>query len=254
MSYQEHDVADLLGAYALDAVDPDEARRVEAHLASCPRCRAEVQMYQETAAFLAYAGTDAPEGIWARIGEQIFAAGSDETQALPDLAAVRARRSIAWTRARGVAVALATVAAAAITLLGVEVGHLNGRVATLQSAQGQNGLATGALSALMSPHRDVVLTSSNESTSASVAIAPDGDAYWLGSSLKVLPTSRTYEVWGYVEGQYRDLGLIGSAPGGLATFRVTKGVTKLLITNEPEGGTRAPTTPVLISGNVPTLS
>src|SRR3546814_17505894 len=63
-----HDeVQDLLGAYALDAVDDDERALVEDHLAECPRCRAEVHDHREVAALLAHGGQDAPEGIWDRI-------------------------------------------------------------------------------------------------------------------------------------------------------------------------------------------
>ena len=36
-SHEEH----LLGAYALDLLDPEEAERIRRHLASCPACRAE---------------------------------------------------------------------------------------------------------------------------------------------------------------------------------------------------------------------
>ena len=43
MSTHTHqEIEELLGAYALDAVDDDERDLVEAHLAGCPRCRAEV--------------------------------------------------------------------------------------------------------------------------------------------------------------------------------------------------------------------
>ena len=33
---------DLTAAYALDALDPDEARAYEEHLAHCERCRSEL--------------------------------------------------------------------------------------------------------------------------------------------------------------------------------------------------------------------
>ena len=39
---EHEDFQDLLGAYALDAVDPTERDEIERHLATCPRCRAEV--------------------------------------------------------------------------------------------------------------------------------------------------------------------------------------------------------------------
>ena len=46
-----HDEAsDLLGAYALDAVDGDEFTELEAHLDTCPRCRAELDTLHEVAA------------------------------------------------------------------------------------------------------------------------------------------------------------------------------------------------------------
>ena len=43
------DIQELLGAYALHAVDPDEAELVERHLETCPRCRAEVEGHREVA-------------------------------------------------------------------------------------------------------------------------------------------------------------------------------------------------------------
>lgn len=47
------EVTELLGAYALDAVDEDERALVEEHLGLCARCRAEVQAHRETATLLA---------------------------------------------------------------------------------------------------------------------------------------------------------------------------------------------------------
>ena len=41
MTTADHPLDDL-ALYALDALDPDEARAVEAHLAGCPSCRAEL--------------------------------------------------------------------------------------------------------------------------------------------------------------------------------------------------------------------
>src|SRR5947207_307671 len=60
-------IEELLGAYALDAVDDDERDAVERHLAECPRCRAEVTEHREVAALLANAGLPAPDGLWDRL-------------------------------------------------------------------------------------------------------------------------------------------------------------------------------------------
>jgi anti-sigma factor RsiW len=50
---------DLTAAYALDALDPEDARRYEAHLARCERCQDELAALSESASARAYA-TDAP--------------------------------------------------------------------------------------------------------------------------------------------------------------------------------------------------
>lgn len=72
------DIEELLGTYALDAVDTDEVRPIEAHLTTCPRCRGEVNDLRHVAALLASSGSDAPEGVWHRI-----AAALEEVEILP---------------------------------------------------------------------------------------------------------------------------------------------------------------------------
>lgn len=67
-----HDeLRELLGAYALDAVDADEAVAVEEHLAGCPQCRAEVEQHRSVAALLGNAGATAPAGLWDRIAASL---------------------------------------------------------------------------------------------------------------------------------------------------------------------------------------
>ncbi|MST35184.1 hypothetical protein GHK86_20930, partial [Acidimicrobiaceae bacterium USS-CC1] len=62
-----HDVQELLGAYALDALEPDEVAAVEAHLEVCARCRRELAGYREVTSLLGHTGGEAPPGIWDRI-------------------------------------------------------------------------------------------------------------------------------------------------------------------------------------------
>jgi anti-sigma factor RsiW len=71
MSHDE--AAELLGAYALDAVDPDEVAAIEAHLESCPRCRDELRNHREVTGLLAYAGQEAPAGLWDRVVSEVRA-------------------------------------------------------------------------------------------------------------------------------------------------------------------------------------
>jgi anti-sigma factor RsiW len=55
----EPEIKELLGAYALDALEPDERAMVEAHLRTCVRCSVEVARHHEVAGLLANPGGDA---------------------------------------------------------------------------------------------------------------------------------------------------------------------------------------------------
>ena len=138
-SFTHHDIQELLGAFALDAVDDDERDVIQAHLASCPRCRAEVEGHRETAALLAHSGERAPEGVWDRIAEAL-----DEAPPVLDLARIAPRPGMAEPAPAGrsddlserrkaavvprsislrVAAATMAVAAALTLFLGVALGH-----------------------------------------------------------------------------------------------------------------------------------
>lgn len=65
-----HDeIRDLLPAYAVGAVDPEERAVVEAHLATCAACRAELKSYEALAEDMLYAvpPTAAPPRLEARL-------------------------------------------------------------------------------------------------------------------------------------------------------------------------------------------
>ncbi|WP_345074473.1 zf-HC2 domain-containing protein [Phytohabitans flavus] len=51
--YVHDEVLDLIGAWALDACDPDEAARVDAHLRGCATCAAEARRLRSAASWLA---------------------------------------------------------------------------------------------------------------------------------------------------------------------------------------------------------
>jgi anti-sigma-K factor RskA len=51
---KHEDYKEMLTAHALGALEPDEALALDAHLATCPECRAELDQWLDTAAALAY--------------------------------------------------------------------------------------------------------------------------------------------------------------------------------------------------------
>ena len=229
-TYSHQDIEDLLGAFALDAVDDDERDIVEAHLAGCPRCRAEVERHRETAALLAQGGERAPEGVWDRIAEAL-----DEAPPALDLAPV-ARRTI------GLRVAAATMAvAAAVTLfVGVALGrhdsHRLDNIDKLAQAIQEANVNSAAFAALSDPAAEQVkLASADGRSSARVVRLPDGTGYLVPGTLAPLPAGRVYQLWAVRSDAKISLGVLGAKPE-VSAFRMAGPVIAYAVTDEAAGG------------------
>lgn len=250
------DLQSLLGAYALDALDPDEVAAVEAHLAECPRCRSEVAAHRSTASVLARVGGEAPAGTWDRIAAEIALDDRADGEHLDEpshhlhepsnVVSLPVRRRVALP----VVGAVAAAAAVAAVFLGVSAARLDHRVNDLSNALRAGGLQQTAAAAVLSPqHRNVQLLSPSDHLTAQVVTLPDGNAYLVRSELPALDSLRTYQLWGLVNGKVVSLGLLGSNPQ-LVAFRVDQAVSRLMVTAEPKGGVPQPTTPVLAQADL----
>ncbi len=200
MSHVE--IQELLGAYALDAVEPETAVAVEEHLNDCLRCSVEVAQHHEVAGLLANSGGTAPASLWDGIADQL-AGTSDQswdrlaarletpgeerqlrpaaarpasnpvaTSSAADTGVMQDERAGAGVidissarhrRSLPIGIGLVAAAAAVIALVfGVQVHHLNGRVSALQA---EPQLSAAERTALAAPStRKVTL----------VATGPDG--------------------------------------------------------------------------------
>ena len=79
--------------FALDALEGDEHELIEAHLAECPRCRAELDAHREVAAALGNSVEPLPEGLWSSIAERPAAAiATEEPPPMPTSCATRRPR------------------------------------------------------------------------------------------------------------------------------------------------------------------
>jgi Anti-sigma-K factor rskA/Putative zinc-finger len=236
----------LLGAYALHAVEPQEAEAVERHVDECPRCRAELSGYLRAAPLLGAQGGEPPEGLW----EDILSSIEQRPVSGVPRAVRRATRPRRWTGYRRV---VAVVAAVVVALLVASVTVLAVRVHDLQTRSSSEQLQQAANAALTTPgHQIVELATPSELPAASVVVLTDGSAYWYGSSLPSLPTGRTYQLWAASKGGIVSLGLLGSAKG-VAALRLEDGMTALMVTAEPAGGVAQPNTPVLARGPITRL-
>ncbi len=238
-------ISDLLGVYALDALDQEEAALVSAHLRSCPRCAREVDEHREAVALLAAGGGPAPEMVWERIASSLEAeAAPSSGHPLPPLR-LRSPRRARW--AKPVRAAALAVAAAIAALVGVQtarVDQLNHRLDRLSAAVGQNRAFQGLTAALLDPsaRRYTLTSTANSRPVGQLLLLPSGASYLVGSRLPGLTPGRTYQLWSMVNGRFVSVGLLGAHPGTVA-FTVDPSVhpAAYLVTVEPAGGVVAPT-------------
>ena len=255
MSHEQ--ASELLGAYALDAVDGEELTELEAHIDDCPRCRAELDGLREVAGAMGTGVETVPEGLWSSIAARLPERRDDE-EPPPMPALVRTARApveSARRRRRGrVAVAtlgaVAVAAAAVAAVFGVGLINANDRADTLQNAANQR--TSTAAAALQTPgHRVVSLRDGKHMLAAQFVVVPDGRGYLLTSHLPALHGGKTYQLWGIVGAQPISLGLLGPDPSEVTfTMAGERRPSRLALTAEPAGGTAAPTGPILAVGAV----
>ena len=261
-----HDeVSELLGAFALDGVDPDEYELIEVHLAECPRCRAEVDAHREVAAALGNSVEPLPEGLWSSIASRLPPRQDEEPPPMPLLVRDVGREDDApppmfrapgashpshpsrTSRARRAAVAsIAVAAAAASIVLGVNLVHDDHQISQLQGAR------AAVVAALHTPgHKIVKVESPSHLQLAEFVVVPDGRGYLVKSSLPKLSSGQTYQLWGVTDRQSISLGLLGRSPSQVTFTSAGSQVPQTLaITVEPAGGSVTPTGSMLGTGAV----
>ncbi len=245
METTKHPPKEELSGYALQALDPEEARAVEQHLLTCPTCRETVGAFETVADGLLFALPPKipPERVRARLKESLAAGRPVSASDRP-----RFRFSVAWTALAAVTVLLL----AAVVVLTVQVRDLRHQQAVLlQMLQNERaGLA------LVSQKDVIVLPVSSGRVSGNLVISADNKAAALFlEGLPALDPAHTYQVWLIpASGSPLSVGLFQVVPGQpYVTFHLTsaspiKSYAALGITIEPRGGSRAPTTtPVLVA-------
>lgn len=256
-TYTEDEIEALLGAYALDAVDPDEREAVERHLAACPRCRAELRQHLEVAALLAE-GAPAPHGLWARIADaleepppalRLAVQPAAVPPPVPGAGAVVPITSASRSRSKRWATALVGAAAAVIVVLGVVVVRQEDRIDRMDEQLAVPSLEAAAGEAMADPAstKTVLTDPAGGELSATAVVTAGGTGYLVTPNLPVLPDDRTYQLWGIVGERVISLGVLGTEPS-VSVFEVDDKVPVdgFAITEEVSGG-------VVSSANDPTL-
>jgi len=229
------DVQEMLGAFALDALDPTEADAVDLHLRDCPRCRAEVEEYRETAAMLAYGGVDAPPGVWEKIQ-----AALEEAPPELELARVVPIRQSRW-QSLGAKIAAAAAVVISLVALGVSVTRDEPPATSLASEIGE---------VVQHPDAIPVHLASEGRGSAEVYVL-DGEAYLVKHSLPALAEGETYQLWGQQGDTKVSLAVLGSSPSQMK-LPLGGSYEALAITAEKSPGVVTSSNPAVVAGLVPT--
>jgi anti-sigma factor RsiW len=223
---------ELSAAYALDALDGDDLKAYETHLAGCERCREDVASFRATASALAY-DVDLPpppETLERRI---IDAARAERPNVVP-----MPRR---WAIP---AVALTVASAAAAIVLGIWVAHLSNSL----DKQRANNKSQDAVLTILS---DCTVTPA-EGASARVCVAPTRKAVLAVDNLEPAGPGKTYEAWVIAGKRVQPAGLFQGG-AGRRYLRLTKSVpgrATIAVTREKAGGVAAPTGAILLHAEV----
>ena len=190
-TYDIHDeYTELLGAYALDAVDPDERDRIERHLLGCPRCRAEVEEHREVALFLSQSGGDAPDGVWDRISSEL-APEAPPLRLVGDDRSMRPRRRGLGPKA---AAAVIGIAAAIVAVLGVVTVGQSQRLNRLEDAMSDRSIDRVANAAVADAQVKVAMT--GDGGSAEVVVGSNGQGYLITKGMPAPAQGDVYQLWG----------------------------------------------------------
>ncbi|MFE9808945.1 anti-sigma factor domain-containing protein [Streptomyces sp. NPDC005227] len=235
----------LMGAYALDALDPAERTEFERHLGSCPVCRTEAEELRETAARLAAAATVRPRGefrqdVLTRIeGTRQVPAHMLRTR-FPAYSG-RSRRAARW--------AVAACVAGALAFGGASVSQNQRAGAEQARAEQRLVLVTALLAAPDTQTQSLPLT--GDATARLVVSHQVDRALFAADTVPSPGRGRVYELWFDDAGVMRPAGLVHPSrdpvtvllDGGIGT------ASGLGVTVEPARGSAHPTsTPVALLG------
>lgn len=220
-----HAHSDDTAAYVLGALEPPEAEAFRNHLRECMVCRDEVAAFQDAVHGLAASAPQyrASKELRRRVTRAVREDASARVSTVH-----RGRRGLAWGRLAGVTplAALATTAAIAVAVL---VG-LN--------LAGGGSTAPRAIAASVGAAEVRVSGSHAELVIHHLAIPPAGHVYELWVRRGTRPPVPTNTLFSVTARGTAEVGVPGSADG----------VTAILVTTEPDGGTQVPTTtPVVLA-------
>lgn len=289
MSLSDEELDQLLGAYALDAVDADEREAIEDYLSRSMTAREEVRNHYEVAMALATTPGQAPTALWDRIEANMMTSARPDAKPgfhLPVFSRPRDRRS--WKPVRsprnsgqavtfpGLRWAAPTAAAAllAATLATVTIRQhdtiknlrteVTAARTVARSDQARAKEVERLLATSTSPERVIQQLLTTQGTAVAhldtpsgesvvdVIVAPNGQGYLVSKALPTLVAGHTYQLWGVAGNVVLSLGVFGSAPKTLE-FAAHERWTKFVLTEEKSPGVPTSSQPAMAVGDVQSI-
>lgn len=265
---------ELASAYALDALPPDEATRVEAYLALSPALAEEVRALREAAAALAHTERAVPSPalrarLLSRVAATPQAAPRDAPPAAPAAAPVRDIRS-APSQARRVWLAPALGGLAAASLLVAVTSR--GTIGDLERASAARDTSLAAATERLARREAQLNTVLEADANLKLVLLAGADPagpgiqfFWNAKQgrgiihafrLPPAPAGKTYQFWVIRDGRPMSVRVFDSDPDGhamvegLALPASWDGVTVAAVTLEPAGGSPQPTTTPFLVGTL----
>jgi anti-sigma-K factor RskA len=242
------ELRELLGAYALDALDPEERAQVDALLLEDASARAELHELQHAAAWLGHASLRPPESAWAAIASEVerdLATEGAPTATESDAPHLAPVRTLPVSRAPRRMTRVLVAAAAALVLI---VGAA-GVFALTNDQSSPDPVAAQYAAALRNPSaREVTLTAKDGTATARAVVLPNGTGYIGDQSLPALRSGRDFQVWSITPHGPVSAGLMRDGP--VHRFKVADQASALAVTNEPAGGSPEPSGPVVVTGSL----
>lgn len=240
MNLDHAPVAELLGAYALDAVDRDESHAIAAHVEECDECRNELAEHRAVVESIAGSDEESRRRVWS----QIVATTTDTPVGRRPPEPVDARTAPLVRLTALAAVALLVMATGALIALGQRREQ--------REVEDELAVARAALELFSDPEASrVELRSEDGRIALAAAIRPDGTGVVVADGLPELPGDRTYQLWMITEAGPVSSGVLGTKPGIVPITIPDRRASALAVTSERAGGARTPTLPIVASGPLP---
>jgi anti-sigma-K factor RskA len=247
------EMRESLAGYALHALADDEARELEAHLATCEECREELALLQDAAASLApgFVREGPPEALRDRIRDAVRAPAvvplGDPSRARrmgsPDLQTHRPQPG------RAGLLALAVAAALIIVVAGFAVS-LEQRFATLRA---QVGTERQALAVLADPSSRVVTLSGSAAGNVRFVFDPaKRRGVLVATGLRDPGPDFVYQLWLVAGAAPESVGVFRPAPGAPVIVPVGADFPRyqavaVSVERGPNGAPRPSAAPVLVA-------